>query len=109
LVTRPSAAVLTMMSSNCSTSLRRPSVVTVSWKATFSGAGGSPTAPAATCTFCSRMALTTSLVVRSRAWSRSGSSQTRIEYSAAPKIVRSPTPGVRAITSLRRSVEKLRR
>ena len=41
--------------------------------------GGAPSCPAATCTFCSRMAFTTSPVVRPRAATFSGSSQTRIE------------------------------
>ena len=35
----------------------RPWALTVSWKSTGSGIGGAPTRPAATCTFCSRMAL----------------------------------------------------
>ena len=89
-----------MMFSNCSMSASRPRVVTVYWKATSSGAGGSPMAPAATWTFCSWMAATTSVVVRLRACSLAGSSHTRIEYSEAPKIVMSPMPGVRASVSL---------
>ena len=47
---------LTMMSSNCSGSLSRPRVVTVYWKLWSSGDGGWPIWPAATCTFCSRIA-----------------------------------------------------
>ena len=56
--------------------------------------------PAATCTFCSRRAAMMSLVVRPRAFSSAGSSQTRIPKSLAPNIETSPTPLTRAITSL---------
>ena len=42
------------------------------------GTGGCPSRPAATWRFCSRTALITSLAVRSRAASLSGSSQTRM-------------------------------
>ena len=64
------------------------------------GAGACPRLPAATCTFCSRSALTTSLAVSWRAASRSGSSHSRIEYLRSPKIVTSPTPGTRLSASL---------
>ena len=47
------SSVLTMMSPNCSGSLSRPRVVTVYWKVCVAGAGGWPTWPAATWTFCS--------------------------------------------------------
>ena len=59
-----------------------------------------PEAPAATWTFCSRSALTTSPAVIWRAASRSGSSHSRIEYLRSPKIVTSPTPGTRLSASL---------
>ena len=58
--------VLTMMSANCSGSMRRPRVVMVYWKSMPLAAGGWPTWPAATCTFCSRSDLTTSPAVNSR-------------------------------------------
>ena len=56
------------------------------------GAGGAPSTPAATWTFCSRMARTTSVAVSCREASRSGSSQTRMLYSPAPKTWTAPTP-----------------
>ena len=67
-----------MMSRNCSGSFSRPSVVTVNWKSCDVGVGGWPMRPAATWTFCSRIAARTSSVVRFRALSFSGSSQIRI-------------------------------
>ena len=70
-----------MMSSNCSGSLSRPSTSIVYWKSWPLGAGGWPTWPAATCTFCSRRASTTSWVVSRRALSFAGSIQIRMLYS----------------------------
>jgi hypothetical protein len=63
------------------------------------GAGGAPSTPAATWTFCSRIARTTSVVVSWRDASRFGSSQTRMLYSPAPKICTAPTPGRRVSSS----------
>ncbi len=45
----------------------------------FAGVAGEPSWPAATCTFCSRIAFATSLAVSPRAATLSGSSQMRIE------------------------------
>ena len=62
-------------------------------------AGASPTAPAATCTFCSRSALVTSPADSWRAASFCGSSQRRIAYLRSPKMITLPTPGTRLIAS----------
>ena len=62
-------------------------------------AGGAPSTPAATCTFCSRMARTTSVAVNWRDARRFGSSQTRMLYSPAPKTCTAPTPGSRVSSS----------
>ena len=51
----PSAPVLTMMSRNCSSSLRRPAALSAIWNS-VPFEGGAPSWPAATCTFCSRIA-----------------------------------------------------
>jgi hypothetical protein len=66
------------------------------------GRGGAPSTPAATCTFCSRMARMTSVVVSCLDARRSGSSQTRMLYSPAPKIWALPTPGMRVSSSFTR-------
>ena len=50
-------------------------------------AGASPTRPAATCTFCSRSAVTTSPAEICRAASFSGSSHSRIAYLRSPKMM----------------------
>jgi hypothetical protein len=76
MIRLPSARMMTF--SNCSTSLSRPSVETLYWYAWPAGAGGCPMAPAATCTFCCLSAPITSMVVRSRDLSCSGSSHTRM-------------------------------
>ena len=76
-VVAPSAPVRTMMSPNCSTVCSRPWVFKVSWNCE-SLAGDAPTTPAATCTFCSRMAATMSEAIKPRAATFCGSSQTRI-------------------------------
>ena len=76
-VVAPSALVLMTMLPNSSTDCSRPCVLTVSWKSAPLD-GPWPTTPAATCTFCSRIAFTTSLAVRLRAATFCGSSQTRM-------------------------------
>ena len=63
---------------NASASGSRPSVVTGTCSSTGPAAGSWPSWPAATCTFCSRSARTTSPALRPRLASASGSSQTRI-------------------------------
>ena len=66
------------MFSNSSGSVSRPRTderICLTWPST---AGGWPIWPSATCTFCSRMALTTSVTVRLRDASLSGSSQIRM-------------------------------
>ena len=75
----PWSPTLTMICLNCSTSSSRPRVLRVYWNACPGRAGSCPSWPAATCTFCSRIASTTSGTVRLFAASRSGSSQARIE------------------------------
>ena len=75
---QPAVGVLTTMSSNCSASARRPSVDIVYWKTCPEGTGGCPIWPAATCTFCCSIDLTTSLVDRSRLAIFCGSSQMRM-------------------------------
>jgi hypothetical protein len=77
-VTAPSAEVRTTMSPNSSTVLRRPCALTDSCRSAPGSAGDWPITPAATCTFCSRMALTTSLVASWRSAIFSGFSHTRM-------------------------------
>ena len=84
-----------MMLSNSLLSRSRPAARTLIWYDCPSRAGESPTLPAATLTFCSRSALTTSPAVMPRAASRGGSSQSRIEYLRSPKMITSLTPGIR--------------
>ena len=98
-VVPPSALVFKTMSPNSSTLCRRPTVLTVSWKSA-SLAGPWPMTPAATCTFCSRIAATTSPAVRLRSATFCGSSQTRIAYSPEPNSCTSPMPLMRASWSL---------
>ena len=57
LTSAAGGSALTMMFSNCSTSDSRPRVLTVNWKPDPSGAGGPPSWPAATWTFCCWIAL----------------------------------------------------
>jgi hypothetical protein len=71
-------------------------LIVYSWP---SGAGASPSAPAATCTFCSRSALSTSPAVMLRPASLVGSSHKRIANLRSPKTITSPTPGTRLIAS----------
>ena len=77
-MTRPSGSVLTTIRSKSSVSSNRPSVSTLSWKEASVGIGGWFRTPDATCTFCARIAATTSPAVSSRAATFSGSSQIRI-------------------------------
>lgn len=78
-VTAPSGEVFRMMSRNSSSVCRRPRAFTFSCSGTSPSVGEAPITPAATCTFCSRMALTTSPAVMPRWATFCGSSQTRIE------------------------------
>ncbi|MCY1382573.1 hypothetical protein D9M69_706070 [compost metagenome] len=78
-VISPLAPERMMMFSNSSSFTRRPWVLIDSWKAWALGAGGAPSAPAATWRFCSRIAVTTSVAVRLREAVLFGSSQTRRE------------------------------
>jgi hypothetical protein len=73
-----SPEAFTMMSSKSLTSLRRPTARTLIWKACPAGAGCCPICPAATCTFCSRSAPTTSEAVSPRDATRTGSSHSRM-------------------------------
>ena len=78
-VTAPFGSVLTMMSPNSSSLCRRPCALIESCRSSFSAEGEAPTTPAAACTFCSRMARTTSFADRLRSATLRGSSQTRME------------------------------
>ena len=98
----PDGVARTTMSRNSSSVVSRPCALIRSWKVVSVGAGGAPSTPAATCTFCSRIARTTSVAVSSRAASLSGSSHTRMLYSPAPKIWMLPTPGMRDSSSFTR-------
>jgi len=69
---------LTTILPNSSSSMRRPLVLICSCVSADCESGGCPIPPAATCTFCSRIALITSFAVKPRAAILSGSSQTRI-------------------------------
>ena len=73
------ALCLTTMSANSLGSTSRPSVRTAIWKARGWATGGWLSTPEATWTFWPCRAVTTSPVVSPSAYSRSGSSQTRIE------------------------------
>jgi hypothetical protein len=95
----PSSVARTMMLPNSDSDVSRPCVLIDSWNAALDGAGGAPRTPAATWTFCSRMARMTSVVVSWRDASRSGSSHTRMLYSPAPKTWTAPTPPSRVISS----------
>ena len=70
--------VLTMMSPNSSSLCRRPCALIESWTSMPCTPGDAPTTPAATCTFWSRMAATTSLADKPRCATFCGSSQTRM-------------------------------
>ncbi len=105
----PLAPVFTMMRPNSSGDTKRPLALICISKACGRLTGCWPTAPAATCTFCSRMAATTSLAVRLRAAILLGSSHTRMAYSPEPNTSTLPAPGMRASTSLTCNVAKLRK
>jgi len=77
-VTPPSPLLLSTMSRNSSSVCRRPWAFTENCRGTFPALGEAPMTPAATCTFCSRMARTTSPAVRPRWATFWGSSQTRM-------------------------------
>ncbi|MDQ1092902.1 hypothetical protein QE400_002315 [Xanthomonas sacchari] len=66
----------TMSPNSCSVRRRPWALIRV--RNLLSGIGSAPSWPAETCTFCSRIAATTSLAVSPRAATRSGSSQARI-------------------------------
>ena len=85
----------TTMSSNWFTSVSRPAARTLSWYIWSTEDGSAPTAPAATCTFCSRSALVTSPAVSPRPASLFGSSHSRIANRRSPKMMTSATPGTR--------------
>ncbi len=68
-----------MMSPKASTVSRRPCAFTESCRSAPGSAGEAPITPAATCTFCSRMALTTSAATSLRSAIFSGFSHTRME------------------------------
>ena len=68
---------LRMMSANCSGSVSRPRVLMVNWNCWPLGTGCWPICPAAICTFCWLMAVTTSMALRFSAAILSASSQTR--------------------------------
>ena len=104
----PCSPALTTMFSNSSSLTSRPCVSIRSWNSAELAAGGAPSWPAATWTFCSRIARTTSLAVRFSADTFSGSSQTRIAYSPAPNTRASPTPSIRASSSRTCSVRVVR-
>jgi hypothetical protein len=95
----PSGRARTMIWRNSSGEDRRPCVVMFMLRSTRPGIGSSPTRPVANCAFCSRMAAATSPGVRPSWASRSGCSQTRIEYSLVPKASTEATPGMRRNSS----------
>jgi hypothetical protein len=66
--------------------LRRPAARTLSWYMLPGPRGRLPRLPAATCTFCSRSASTTSPAVSAAGGQPVGSSQSRIEYLRSPKM-----------------------
>ncbi len=78
LTLAPLGEVLTTTSPNSDSSTSRPRALMLSWKLASRGEGCCPSVPAATWMFCSRKARTTSLAVRFRAATFSGSSQTRM-------------------------------
>ena len=74
----PSGRARTMMFSNAPTSSSRPCVRIVYWNCWSGSLGAAPIWPAATCTFCSRTARTTSLVAMPRLAMRPASSHIRM-------------------------------
>ena len=94
-----SPAAFTMMFSNSAGSLSRPTARTLTCRLWPAGAGCWPTWPAATCTFCSRSAATTSEALSPRLATRTGSSQSRMAYRRSPKMNTSATPFTRLSAS----------
>ena len=78
-VTSPLAPDLMTMSPNSSSVCRRPRALTESCRSRLGSPGDAPTTPAAACTFCARISLTTSLADRPSSATFCGSSQTRME------------------------------
>jgi hypothetical protein len=78
-VISPLAPVLTTISPNSSSLCKRPWALMESWRSSPGNPGEAPTTPAAACTFCARISLTTSLAERPRSAAFCGSSQTRME------------------------------
>ena len=83
------------MFSNSFGSESRPTTRSVIWKFCFGSDGGRPSWPAGISTFCSCSAEITSAAVSCRAASFVGSSQMRMAYLRSPKMITSPTPGMR--------------
>jgi hypothetical protein len=75
----PSACALRTTAPNSSGVSSRPLVTTASWNRLSGGCGDWPNSPAATSTFCRRMAATMSLAVRLRAEAWLGSIQIRMQ------------------------------
>jgi hypothetical protein len=78
-VTAPFGSVLSTMSPNSCSLESRPCALTESCRSRSAAPGDWPSTPAAACTFCSRIARTTSFAERSCSATLRGSSQTRIE------------------------------
>ena len=89
-----------MILRNWSGLVSRDRSVTIAESIWLSGPGCAPSWPAAIWVFCAWSAVTTSPGVRVKLASLNGSSQIRMAY-CAPKTVKSPTPGMRAIWSCR--------
>ncbi len=94
----PSGFEPTMMFANSSALTRRPRTRSEYWKLWPRVAGGWPTCPAGTWTFCSRIAAATSLAEMPSDAMRSGRSQMRMPKSE-PKTLTSPTPLTRFSSS----------
>ena len=77
-VTPPSGVVFTTMSPNSSSVCKRPRAFTDNCSGVPGSDGDAPITPAATCTFCSRIACTTSSADSPRCATFCGSSHTRI-------------------------------
>ncbi len=88
-----------MMFSNCTGSLKRPSVTTGTVISTGFDVGDWPMAPALNCWFCFAIAVWTSVGVMPRDAMRSGLSQIRIALSAAPNSEAWFAPGTRFTAS----------
>ena len=75
----PFSPARTMTLPNSSGVVRRPDTLPVYCFSCVAGAGSWPMVPAGACTFCSRMAVVTSVTVRPSSAKRSGFIQTRME------------------------------